>query len=143
MRPSFWSSCSLEYLALAFCLYLFPSPCCSAASLRRPPPPCGPPSGPPALWSIWPSPSVYIYSLLSVAALHHGAGLLHHAALLLVLLLPRVSRPPLLSIFIPLSLLQRCIMAPASSTMRPSFWSSGSLEYLALAFCLYLFPSLC
>ena len=29
---------------------------------------------------------------------------------------------------------ERCIMAPASSTMRPSFWSSCSLEYLALAF---------
>ena len=29
---------------------------------------------------------------------------------------------------------QRCIMAPASSTMKPSFWSSCSLEYLALAF---------
>ena len=28
----------------------------------------------------------------------------------------------------------RCIMSPASSTMRPSFWSSCSLEYLALAF---------
>ena len=28
----------------------------------------------------------------------------------------------------------RCIMAPASSTMKPSFWSSCSLEYLALAF---------
>lgn len=29
---------------------------------------------------------------------------------------------------------ERCIMAPASSTMKPSFWSSCSLEYLALAF---------
>ena len=28
----------------------------------------------------------------------------------------------------------RCIMSTASSTMRPSFWSSCSLEYLALAF---------
>ncbi|TRY68307.1 hypothetical protein TCAL_03011 [Tigriopus californicus] len=28
----------------------------------------------------------------------------------------------------------RCIMAPASSTLKPSFWSSCSLEYLALAF---------
>ena len=28
----------------------------------------------------------------------------------------------------------RCIMAPASSTSKPSFWSSCSLEYLALAF---------
>ena len=28
----------------------------------------------------------------------------------------------------------KCIMAPASSTMKPSFWSSCSLEYLALAF---------
>ena len=28
----------------------------------------------------------------------------------------------------------RCIMSPASSTMRPNFWSSCSLEYLALAF---------
>ena len=29
---------------------------------------------------------------------------------------------------------ERCIMSPASSTMKPSFWSSCSLEYLALAF---------
>ena len=29
---------------------------------------------------------------------------------------------------------ERCLMAPASSTMRPAFWSSCSLEYLALAF---------
>lgn len=29
---------------------------------------------------------------------------------------------------------ERCLMAPASSTMKPSFWSSCSLEYLALAF---------
>jgi len=29
---------------------------------------------------------------------------------------------------------ERCIMAPASSTMKPTFWSSCSLEYLALAF---------
>ena len=28
----------------------------------------------------------------------------------------------------------RCIMAPASSKMEPTFWSSCSLEYLALAF---------
>ena len=28
----------------------------------------------------------------------------------------------------------RCIMAPASSTLKPTFWSSCSLEYLALAF---------
>lgn len=28
----------------------------------------------------------------------------------------------------------KCIMAPASSTMKPTFWSSCSLEYLALAF---------
>lgn len=28
----------------------------------------------------------------------------------------------------------RCIMAPASSTMKPTFWSSCSLEYLTLAF---------
>ena len=30
--------------------------------------------------------------------------------------------------------LHRCIMAPASSKMEPTFWSSCSLEYLALAF---------
>ena len=29
---------------------------------------------------------------------------------------------------------EKCIMAPASSTMKPTFWSSCSLEYLALAF---------
>ncbi|CAB4067748.1 unnamed protein product [Lepeophtheirus salmonis] len=29
---------------------------------------------------------------------------------------------------------ERCIMAPASSTMKPSFWSSCSLNHLALAF---------
>ena len=29
---------------------------------------------------------------------------------------------------------EKCIMAPASSTMKPTFWSSCSLEHLALAF---------
>ena len=29
---------------------------------------------------------------------------------------------------------ERCIMAPSSSTIKPYFWSSCSLEYLALAF---------
>ena len=29
---------------------------------------------------------------------------------------------------------ERCIMSPSSSTMKPYFWSSCSLEYLALAF---------
>ena len=28
----------------------------------------------------------------------------------------------------------RCIMAPASSAMKPTFWSSCSLEFLAMAF---------
>ena len=29
---------------------------------------------------------------------------------------------------------ERCIMAPASSKLKPTFWSSCSLEYLAMAF---------
>ena len=33
-----------------------------------------------------------------------------------------------------MTLNSRCIMAPASSKMKPTFWSSCSLEYLALAF---------
>ena len=29
---------------------------------------------------------------------------------------------------------EKCIMAPASSTMKPTFWSSCSIQYLDLAF---------
>ena len=29
---------------------------------------------------------------------------------------------------------EKCIMAPASSTMKPTFWSSCSLTYLSMAF---------